>query len=207
MNNLQYIVNQTRTKETLFDIVTDIPEPKDHKIMFKDILEYGYISNEKSQVLLESEANKQLPNLVYVEKEKVIVKTNTLKGFDVLTENDCLNLSFPTSTTRRGRITKWKAPALLAGNDLLYSLKNYNVRILTQIELERLQGFPDGYTSILTRNKAASLLGDGWTLPMIEHIISFMDKKEYKINESCTVNYKRILINKKNESKKFKNRK
>lgn len=47
-------------------------------------------------------------------------------------------------------------------------------RICTQTELERLQGFPDGYTSILSKNKAGSLLGDGWTLPIIEHIFSFI---------------------------------
>jgi len=52
---------------------------------------------------------------------------------------------------------------------------NENVRILNKIELCRLQGFPDNYCDILTRNHAASLLGDGWTLPIIEHIFSFID--------------------------------
>jgi len=53
---------------------------------------------------------------------------------------------------------------------------NQNVRILNKIELCRLQGFPDDYCDILTRNHAASLLGDGWTLPIIEHIFSFIKK-------------------------------
>lgn len=48
------------------------------------------------------------------------------------------------------------------------------VRTVNQIEMERLQGFPDGYTSILSKSKAGSLLGDGWTLPIIEHIFSFI---------------------------------
>jgi DNA (cytosine-5)-methyltransferase 3A len=52
--------------------------------------------------------------------------------------------------------------------------ENENIRILNKIELCRLQGFPDNYCDILTRNKAASLLGDGWTLPIIEHIFSFI---------------------------------
>jgi site-specific DNA-cytosine methylase len=51
---------------------------------------------------------------------------------------------------------------------------NQNVRILNKIELCRLQGFPDDYCDILTRNHAASLLGDGWTLPIIEHIFKFI---------------------------------
>lgn len=45
-----------------------------------------------------------------------------------------------------------------------------HVRYLNQIELERLQTVPDGYTSILTRNQAASVLGDGWTVDVIAHI-------------------------------------
>jgi DNA (cytosine-5)-methyltransferase 3A len=51
---------------------------------------------------------------------------------------------------------------------------NENVRILNKVELCRLQGFPDDYCDILTRNNAASLLGDGWTLPIIEHIFSLI---------------------------------
>lgn len=44
------------------------------------------------------------------------------------------------------------------------------IRILNQIELERLQTVPEGYTKAVTRNEAASLLGDGWTVDVIVHI-------------------------------------
>jgi hypothetical protein len=50
------------------------------------------------------------------------------------------------------------------------------IRYFNQIELERLQGFKDGYTSILSWNKSMSLLGDGWTLPIIEHIFKFIEQ-------------------------------
>ena len=52
---------------------------------------------------------------------------------------------------------------------------NENIRILTQTELERLQTVPEGYTSILKRNDAACLLGDGWTVDVIAHIFSFLE--------------------------------
>jgi site-specific DNA-cytosine methylase len=52
--------------------------------------------------------------------------------------------------------------------------ENELVRNVNQVEMERLQGFPDGYTSMLSTRKAASLLGDGWTLPVIEHIFKFI---------------------------------
>lgn len=51
-----------------------------------------------------------------------------------------------------------------------------NVRTVNKIEMCRLQGFPDNYCDILTTAKASSLLGDGWTLPVIEHIFSFIQK-------------------------------
>jgi DNA (cytosine-5)-methyltransferase 3A len=52
--------------------------------------------------------------------------------------------------------------------------KENTCRIFNQIELERLQTVPEGYTSCLTRNEAADVLGDGWTVDVIAHILSFM---------------------------------
>lgn len=48
------------------------------------------------------------------------------------------------------------------------------LRYLNQFELERLQTVPEGYTSLLSRNQAACLLGDGWTVDVIAHIFSFL---------------------------------
>lgn len=47
------------------------------------------------------------------------------------------------------------------------------LRTLSKVEMCRLQGFPDDYCDTISRRQAASLLGDGWTLPVIEHILSF----------------------------------
>lgn len=48
------------------------------------------------------------------------------------------------------------------------------VRYLNQIELERCQTVPEGYTKCLTRNEAADVLGDGFTADVIAHIFSFI---------------------------------
>ena len=50
------------------------------------------------------------------------------------------------------------------------------LRAFNKTEMCRLQGFPDNYCDILSTEKAGSLLGDGWTLPIIEHIFSFINK-------------------------------
>jgi len=189
----RYYWSNIRTKETMFDIVTDISQPKDRGIMFKDIITDGYVDKDKHNALLESilrqsknqdgmkKRNVSVPgmiSLIYEVNNELRCKTNTKKSYDVVTENDCLDLSFPTSTTRRGRVTKGKSPCLMESNNNLYSYKDGIVRTVNQIEMERLQGFPDGYTSILSKAKAGSLLGDGWTLPIIEHIFSFINNKQ-----------------------------
>jgi DNA-cytosine methyltransferase len=221
----RYYWSNIRTKEDgMFgDIVTDIPQPKDRGIMFKDIITDGYVERVKSLALLESEsractsqesikkrASKDFINMIYVENDKhtclntgsgkggtqkylkhrnettgmitliyevnneLRCKTNTSKGYDVVTENDCLDLSFPTSTTRRGRVTKGKSPCLMESSNNLYSYKDGLVRTVNKVEMCRLQGFPDNYCDILSTAKAGSLLGDGWTLPIIEHIFKFI---------------------------------
>ena len=51
------------------------------------------------------------------------------------------------------------------------------LRYFNQTELERLQTVPEGYTSMLTRNNAACLLGDGWTCDTIAHILGFIRER------------------------------
>lgn len=45
-----------------------------------------------------------------------------------------------------------------------------SIRYMNQTELERCQTIPEGYTKCLTRNEAANVLGDGWTVDVIAHI-------------------------------------
>ena len=54
--------------------------------------------------------------------------------------------------------------------------ENDKVRTVNKIEMCRLQGFPDDWCDILTTVEAGNLLGDGWTLPIIEHIFSYIEK-------------------------------
>lgn len=51
------------------------------------------------------------------------------------------------------------------------------VRFMNQGEMERCQTVPAGYTKCLTRNEAANVLGDGWTVDVIAHIFSFMKSR------------------------------
>lgn len=172
----RYYWSNIRTKETMFDVVTDIPQPMDRGIMFKDIITGGYVERVKASAMLQSDykqfvkcpikedilikkrlaKGKQTPNLIYVDTDK----HTCLKESDSRPPISQEALKHRNKTT--GMIT------LIHENEL--------VRTVNQTEMERLQGFPDGYTSMLSKSKAGSLLGDGWTLPIIEHIFSFIKK-------------------------------
>jgi DNA (cytosine-5)-methyltransferase 3A len=115
-----------------------IPQPRNKKIKFQDLLENGYTDRLKARCILESESRP------LVSKDKLFKRYNEL-GF--------INIVFDNPECKY----------------------NENIRILTQTELERLQTVPEGYTSILKRNEAACLLGDGWTVDTIAHIFSFIE--------------------------------
>jgi hypothetical protein len=53
-----------------------------------------------------------------------------------------------------------------------------SIRYMNQTELERCQTVPEGYTKCLTRNEAANVLGDGFTIDVVSHIFSFMKLTE-----------------------------
>ena len=63
---------------------------------------------------------------------------------------------------------------------IVYEEKWYvnSIRYLNQTELERCQTVPEGYTKCLTRNEAADVLGDAFTVDVIAHIFSFINTEQ-----------------------------
>ena len=53
-----------------------------------------------------------------------------------------------------------------------------NVRRLTPIECERLQGVKDNYTDCVSDTQRYRMLGNGWTVDAIAHIFSFLKGEE-----------------------------
>lgn len=59
-----------------------------------------------------------------------------------------------------------------------------SIRYLNQTELERCQTVPEGYTKCLTRNEAADVLGDAFTVDVIAHIFSFINTQQNDLKEA-----------------------
>lgn len=166
----------------------EIPQPQDKKIFVKDIIEYGYIEMEKSRCLLESESrplkqqhkmahrffNSGFTTLITKDKETFLrVKEATKIGFVDIANGEAVDLSFPTSASRRGRRMNEKSHCLMRNNQY-FVFEDGDLRYFTQTELEKLQTVPVGYTKSVNRNNAACLLGDGWTVDVIEHIFKYL---------------------------------
>jgi len=69
-----------------------------------------------------------------------------------------------------------KAPTLTAcrgGHKQKKVMQNGIPRRLTPLEYERLQCFPDGYTEGVVDGHRYNMLGDGWNVEVIKHILSF----------------------------------
>lgn len=136
----RYYWSNIKTKKTMFDVVTDIPQPKDRGLILKDIITNGYVVRDKSLCLTQ----RYIPSL-------------------------------PTSHDALQRYLKNRVDIAM------YTVVHENelLRAFNKIEMCRLQGFPDNYCDILSTKEAGSLLGDGWTLPVIKHIFSFINVKNY----------------------------
>jgi DNA-cytosine methyltransferase len=69
---------------------------------------------------------------------------------------------------------KRKKMGLLVGNDTNY----LKWRKLTVLECKRLQTVPDDYKMNVSNTQAYKMLGNGWTVDVIVHILSFINKSQ-----------------------------
>ena len=159
-SNLFLPQNRKRFYWTNIEFENEIKDKR--KLDFIDILDYGYTPKKNSSCLLEghSRPNKDKLRLVRRDLEKSLMPLvyESKEKYELLKEHYEKN---------------YKGKSAEEVNVLRNSLNNeiYNsARILKSSEMERLQGVPVGYTKIIDRNNAASVLGNGWTVDVIAHI-------------------------------------
>lgn len=157
----------------------DFEMPQDQNIDLVSILE----KVDTSKFILEngiffdptiSESERKLVSNVNGE---VRIKQATKKGYAIAENGDGINLSFPTSTTRRGRVIKRKSPTLDCQCNVCVYI-NGVIRRLTITELERLQTLPDHYTAGTNERLAKKAIGNGWNVKTIAHILKGLKEKE-----------------------------
>lgn len=60
----------------------------------------------------------------------------------------------------------------------------YYIRKLTPVECERLQTLPDNYTEGVSDTQRYKCIGNGWTVDVIAHILSYLKEGEQNEEDS-----------------------
>ena len=155
---------------------TNIPMdklPDDKGIMLKDILEDGYVDRDKAHCIdanyfkggnLKSYFEKHRRQLVFSDDGLCHVGDADLKGHGYV---------------RRVYHPDGKAPSLCAASGGNLEPKTFispdSWRKLTPLECERLQTVPEGYTAHVSNTQRYRMLGNGWTVDVITHILKGME--------------------------------
>ncbi|MDW4288152.1 DNA (cytosine-5-)-methyltransferase [Staphylococcus saprophyticus] len=146
---------QTEVTTRLIDVLEDevdekyyLSEEKTKKLTLDTDLGgklnmYNY--NERDKV---HSVNKVSPTLNTMQggdrQPKIAVREATKQGYAIAEQGDSVNVSYPTSKTRRGRVGKQVAQTLQAGEvNQGVVMEDIRIRKLTEKECWRLQGFTD----------------------------------------------------------------
>ena len=125
----------------------------------------------------------------------------TAKGYTDILPGECVDLTMPNSKTRRGRAMREKANCLTTSCQYyqycgtldrpIYEVRDgqitikgqqypiklmdgyYIIRKLTVRECMRLQTVPEGFVFPVSDTQAYKMLGNGWTVDVIAHILSY----------------------------------
>lgn len=171
--NSRLLSAQNRPRMYWSNINFDLPH--DQEIKLVDILEEVDTSNfiNHAGILFDPTISEAERNLVSNVNGEIRIQQATKTGYAIAENGDGINLSFPTSKTRRGRVIKQKSPTLDCQCNVCVYV-NGTIRHFTRTELERLQTLPDGYTSAANIQKAKQAIGNGWNIKTISHILKYI---------------------------------
>lgn len=176
--NSKLVSGQNRSR-LYWTNIPDVTLPADKGINLIDILEDVPIDDtyiEYEGIFFERGISEASRNLVRKVDGEIRISQSTNKGYIVAENGDGINLSFPTSKSRRGRVIKQKSSTLDCACNICV-LHNGAIRRFTQRELERLQTLPEGYTDGFSKSLAQKAIGNGWTVDVIAHIFTGLKER------------------------------
>jgi len=176
--NIPYIFGPINQHITLRDIIQTEGELKNSEVDERMVTKLGKaycLTARYDGAVWWNSIERSQRTMIRIE-DKVVFPEATKKGYAEAGVGEGLDLSYPNSTTRRGRALKNKAHCLttISPNQGIINEK-YNWRKLTPIECERLQTVPDNYTEGVSNAQRYKMLGNGWTVKVIEHILKNME--------------------------------
>ena len=104
----------------------------------------------------------------------VAIKTANNKGYDLATDGDGVDLGYPDSKTRRGRVGHGVCKTLPT-SDSQGVLDGFRIRKLTERECYRLMGFDDASfdraSKVISRTQLYKTAGNSIVVPVLEAIL------------------------------------
>ena len=129
-----------------------------------DILKRVYSPKGKSPTITAHAGKGTVPKII---NKCIQVGEADLKGFDIIKRVYSPEGKAPTLTTMGGG---HREPKVIV-DELTW-------RKLTPLECERLQTVPDGYTEGVSNTQRYKMLGNGWTVDVIAHILKGIKEEE-----------------------------
>jgi site-specific DNA-cytosine methylase len=102
-------------------------------------------------------------------------------------EDSCITepkiLQYPRGVNKGGlKALNGKVPSLTSSswqtNNHLTMDEGLTYRKLTPLECERLQTVPEGYTNHVSNTQRYKMLGNGWTIDVITHLLNELERKD-----------------------------
>ena len=137
---------------------TNIPatQPSDKNIMLADIIEKDFVFTSKAQTIL-STMYKENPKSMFTRNKKGLLACSKQCA-------DCKFIKPKSNTVRTGGLKSYQRHEW-------DSVCKLHLRKLTPLECERLQTVPDNYTDCVSDTQRYKMLGNGWTVDVIAHIL------------------------------------
>lgn len=158
------LVSAQKRQRLYWTNIEGVTQPEEQYTLTSDIIDtssYDYVDMGK--------------DFLWYDDGEYRVRNATKKGYLTVQTFDCINLDFPNSKTRRGRVGKQKANTLNTGcNQGIFinrKIKKLNARecgrlqTLTDQEIDKLQ-------EVMSDSQMKHAFGNGWTVDVIAHIFS-----------------------------------
>ena len=107
----------------------------------------------------------------------LIIPEATKIGYAIAKDGDSVDISYPNSKTRRGRVGN-KVKNIMTTQSIGV-VQNQQIRKLTPIECERLQGLPDNYTEGIAMTNRYKCLGNAFNVDVVCCILERLTRPLY----------------------------
>ena len=183
------LVSAQNRKRLYWTNIPGIEQPKDKGIMLNEILEEEvpekfYINTDRAIEICDLEAKKgkiayigtnSQGNRIYTIHDKSVTISALGGGLGAKTGLYWIPCITPDRVNKRQNGQRFKPSNAkfytLTAQDRHGVLIHGQIRKLTPLECERLQTLPDNYTDGASDSQRTKLLGNGWTVDVIAHIL------------------------------------